>query len=220
MASPDRISIVAADHHPIFLEGLAHLIGREDGLHLAGAAGDAQTALQQVRELRPDVLLLEGAMPRESALDVLRELARLDSPARIILLTAAITEVQSVEALRLGVRGIVLKDASFQVLVKAIRLVMEGQYWVGRGAVSSLVTALRRVPAPMASAPTPFGLTPRQVAIIRAVATGATNRDIATQLGISEDTVKQHVAAVFDKCGVSTRVELVFFAVNHHLIDS
>jgi len=219
MPAPPRITIVIADDHPIFREGLQRLLEVEPDLEVVATAADGHQAVRLVQSATPDVLLLDLAMPRYPGLEVLRELRRLDATARSIVLTAAIDEAQSVEALRLGARGIVLKDTATSLLVKCIRLVMAGQFWVGREAVSTLVGALRHTPATRDEAAPPFGLTPRQLEIVRAVASGATNRQIAAQFGISEDTVKQHVTSAFDKCGVSSRVELALFAVNHKLID-
>ena len=218
METSDRISVVIADDHPIFREGLQRLLQIEPDLEVIATAADGHEAVQLVMSATPDVLLLDPAMPRYPGLEVLRELRRRGSTAPPIVLTAAIDEAQSVEALRLGARGIVLKDTATSLLVKCIRLVMAGQFWVGREGVSTLVSALRHAPAARDDTSPPFGLTPRQLAIIRAVASGATNRQIAAQFGISEDTVKQHVTAAFDKCGVSSRVELALFAVHHKLI--
>jgi two-component system, NarL family, nitrate/nitrite response regulator NarL len=220
MATADRISIVIADDHPIFREGLQRLLEVEPDLIVTGTAADGQEALQAVMSSAPDILLLDLAMPRYPGMEVLREMRRRNVSTRTILLTAAIDDEQGIEALRLGARGIVLKDTATSLLVKCVRVVSAGQYWVGREAVSTLVSALRQVPADREEAPALFGLKPRQLDVVRAVATGATNRDIAKQFGISEDTVKQHLATAFDKCGVSSRVELALFAVHHKIAES
>lgn len=219
MPAGARITVAIADDHPIFREGLQRLLEAEPDLQVVGTAADGHEAVELVMTAGPDILLLDLAMPRYPGLEVLRELRRRDVPSRPIVLTAAIDEAQSVEALRLGARGIVLKDTATSLLIKCIRLVMDGQFWVGREAVSTLVGALRHAPAAREEGSAPFGLTPRQLDIVRAVASGATNREIAAQFGISEDTVKQHVTSAFDKCGVSSRVELALFAVNHKLVD-
>jgi DNA-binding NarL/FixJ family response regulator len=183
-------------------------------------ADDGREAARIVTSLKPDILLLDLAMPRYPGMAALRDLAGRNLPTRVILLTADISQAQSVEALQLGVRGIVVKDAAIHLLIKAVRQVMEGQYWVGREAVSTMLTALRHTPVRTPDLGAPVGRTPRQHAIVKAVATGATNREIARQLRISDDTVKQHIAAAFDKCGVSTRVELALFAVNHQIVEA
>ncbi len=214
------ISIVVADDHQIFRDGLARLLGDEPDFTVAGSAGDGDETLRLVRELTPDVLLLDLAMPQRPGLDVLRDLAAESSPVRTIVLAASIDETQMIEALELGARGIVLKEAATTLLFKCIRVVMAGQYWVGREAVSGLVDSLRRARTERQTRSADrYALTDRQLEIVRAVVSGDTNRVIAQSLGISEDTVKQHLSTIFDKCGVSSRVELAMFAVNHHLVD-
>jgi DNA-binding NarL/FixJ family response regulator len=133
-----------------------------------------------------------------------------------VLLTAAIESHQVLEAVRLGVRGVVQKDAATELLLKAIRTVMSGQYWVGREKVADIVELLRR--------PTPtgrknFGLTPRELEIVGTVVSGFSNRDIAQKLKVSEDTVKHHLTNIFNKTGVSSRLELALFAINHQLTE-
>ena len=135
------------------------------------------------------------------------------------MLTAAIERAQIVEALQLGARGIVLKESATQLLLKSIRSVMAGQYWVGNESVSDLVTTLRdlMVPPREEARKKTFGLTPRELEIISAIVAGYTNKDIAEKFSISEQTVKHHLTNIFDKLGVSNRLELALFAVNHHL---
>lgn len=216
----EHISIIIADDHPTFRDGLARLLGDEADFRVVGTAGTAAETLQTVVELKPDVLLLDLAMPGRSGLDVLRDLAGGEVRPHVVVLAATIGETQMIEALELGARGIVLKETATTLLLKCIRTVMTGQYWVGREAVTNLVDGLRRARSRrLEQAAGRFALTDRQLAIIKAIVGGATNREIAASLNISEDTVKQHLTTVFDKCGVSSRVELALFAVDHHLVE-
>jgi DNA-binding NarL/FixJ family response regulator len=173
-----------------------------------------------VRKTRPDILLLDLAMPRLPGLESLRQVARAETNVHCILLTAAAQREQVLEALQLGARGVVLKESATQVLLKSIRCVMEGQYWVGRGSVSDLVEALRSAAAsPTAERPEQaFGITARELEIIGAVTAGLSNKDIAAKFDISEDTVKHHLTNIFDKLGVSNRLELALFAIHHSLV--
>ena len=138
---------------------------------------------------------------------------------RVILLTAAAEKEQIVEALQLGARGVVLKDSATQILLKAIHAVMNGEYWVGRESVSNLVQYLRSLidSSSAASRQKRYGLTPRELEIISAVVAGYANKEIAEHFKISEDTVKHHLSNIFDKLGVSTRLELALFAVNQSI---
>ena len=213
--------IVIADDHPIFRDGLRRLLEAEPGLKVIGEASDGAEAVKVSRQLKPDILLLDLAMPKHSGLEALRELsAGVNSkPMRVILLTAAAEKSQIVEALQLGARGVVLKCSATQMLLKAIKTVMAGEYWVGRETVSNLVQYLRTLAQSSSDEvrQKKFGLTPRELEIVAAVVVGYSNKEIAEYFRISEDTVKHHLSNIFDKLGVSTRLELALFAVNQSL---
>jgi len=142
---PQQVRIVIADDHPIFRDGLRRLLEAEPDLKVLGEASDGAEAVKQARQLKPDILLLDLAMPRMPGLEALRDLSSSPgaSPVRVILLTAAAEKNQIVEALQLGARGVVLKDSATQLLLKCIHTVMAGEYWVGRESVSNLVQYLR-----------------------------------------------------------------------------
>jgi two-component system, NarL family, nitrate/nitrite response regulator NarL len=216
------IRIVIADDHPIFRDVLRRLLESEGEMKVIGEACDGAEAVKLATEMKPDVLLLDLAMPRHTGLDALRDLntnASGASAVRIILLTAAVEKKQVVEALQLGARGVVLKDSATQLLLKSIHAVMAGEYWVGRDSVSNLVQYLRNLMQSTneESKQKKFGLTPRELEIVSAVVAGYANREIAEYFKISEDTVKHHLSNIFDKLGVSTRLELALFAVNQGL---
>jgi DNA-binding NarL/FixJ family response regulator len=214
------IRLVIADDHPIFRDGLRRLLEAEPDMKVIGEAKDGSEAVKLARQLKPDIMLLDLAMPKHPGLEALRELSDgATNAVRVILLTAAAEKNQIVEALQLGARGVVLKDSATQLLLKAIHTVMAGEYWVGREAVSNLVQYLRNLvqASAEASKQKKFGLTPRELEIISAVVAGFANKEIAEYFKISEDTVKHHLSNIFDKLGVSTRLELALFAVNQAL---
>jgi two-component system, NarL family, nitrate/nitrite response regulator NarL len=212
------IRIIVADDHPTFRDGLTRLLETNDDLKVVGAASDGEDALKLVAQLQPDLLLLDVAMPRMTGLVALRELHDRVVRTRTILVTASIDRSDIVTALQLGAHGIVLKDSASEMLFKSIRAVVAGHHWLGRNRIIDLAATLRElaVTQPRAERKV-FGLTPREIEIISVVIGGSSNGDIAARFSISEKTVKHHLTNIFDKLGVSNRLELALFAVHHRI---
>src|SRR6185437_6549986 len=208
-----------ADDHPVVRFGVKNMLQNEPGFEVVGEAEDGDDAVTQTLELEPDILLLDVAMPRLPGLEAMRAIMSGSPSVKIVLLTSTITTQQIIEALQIGARGIVLKDAVAEHLTSAIRAVISGDYWIGGKRVVNLVGALHEL---MQKAAVPdrktFGLTPREMEVVSCIVEGCSNRDIAKQFGLSEETVKRHLSNIFDKTGVSTRLELAMFAIAHHLV--
>lgn len=214
-----NLRILIADDHTLFRHGLRMLLQSESGFRVVGEASDGSEAVELTKKLRPHILLLDVVMPGRDGMDALRELATFEDPPKILLLTDSLGKAGTIQALRLGASGVILKEATSARLFESIRCVMAGQYWIGRESISDLVKALRTVaPFGEANHPKHFGLTPRESQVVSMVAEGYSNPDIAERCCISEQTVKHHVGHIFDKLGVSNRLELALFAVNHGLI--
>jgi DNA-binding NarL/FixJ family response regulator len=184
-----------------------------------GEASDGKEAIARTLALSPNILLLDLSMPNMPGLETMRAIMTDSSRVKILLLTASITPQQIVEALQIGARGILTKDALIDELRTAIGAVFEGDYWIHGKRVSNLVGALREL---ILQAIVPnrqtYGLTPRELEIVGCIVEGCANRDIAKQHNISQETVKRHLSNIFGKTGVSTRLELALFAITHQVV--
>jgi two-component system, NarL family, nitrate/nitrite response regulator NarL len=212
------VRLVIADDHPIFREGLRRLLESEQGFDIVGEAADALSAVTLVRTHVPDILLLDLMMPNGGGLTTLRELAIDPPPTRVILLTAAIERGEIITAVQLGAQGVITKESATALLFKCMQRVLAGEYWLGREAVGDLVQALvtAGTQEPRRAGPPP--LTRRELEIIAAVVDGASNREVAEKFGLSPQTVKNHLSNIFDKLGVSNRLELAMYATTHRLL--
>lgn len=217
--SPRRASIVIADDQPILRDGMRALLRTESDFRVLGEAADSRTAIHMVMEMRPNILLLDWRMACEDGMQVLRELGASGLPVRTLLTTVFLDNADVLRALQLGAWGVILRDSTTRMLFDAIRKVMAGQYWIGRESVASLVEALRDFSNPSSghAASGDFGLTRREMQIVGAVVAGYSNSEIAETMSLSGHTVKHHITHIFDKLGVSNRLELALFAVNHRL---
>jgi two-component system nitrate/nitrite response regulator NarL len=215
------IRIVVADDHPVVRFGVKNMLQNEPGFEVVGEAGDGDDAITQTLELEPDILLLDVLMPRLPGLEAMRAIMAKAPRVKIVLLTSTITSQQIIEALQIGARGIILKGSVAGDLSNALRAVLSGDYWIGGERVTNLLKALHELMAQAATIPErkTYGLTPRELEVVTCIVEGCSNRDIAKQFTISEETVKRHLSNVFDKTGVSTRLELALFAIAHKLVE-
>jgi DNA-binding NarL/FixJ family response regulator len=210
------IQLVLADDHPLVLDGLEQLFRLSRDFIVVARCRDGEETLKALRLYRPDILILDVRMPRCDGLEVLRVLQNENLPTRVVLLTADLEEEQLLEALQLGVGGIVLKEMAPRLLVDAVREVHTGGRWVDKGSANrALEKLLRREEESHDAEPS---LTPRELEIVRSVARGLRNKTIAEQLQITEGTVKIHLHNIYQKLEVSGRGELAFHARSKGLV--
>ncbi len=216
--APQTVRIVIADQQPIFRHGLRRLLETDPRLVIVCETHDGARAAAAIRELRPDILLLGLNASGCWGVDMFREVAAKGGEVRTIVLADRLgPEVAG--ALQLGACGVLPKDSTPDELFNSIHAVMAGHMWVGRGPTSNVSASLRKLKAARRQVKA-FGLTQREIEIVKAVMAGCSStKDIAERSSISQNTVKSHLAHIFDKMGVSNRVELVQFAAHHRLLD-
>ena len=216
------IRIVIADDHPILRDGLKKLLSLEDDFEVAGEACDGREVLDRVQELRPDILLLDISMPNLDGLAALQVLQQTNNKTKVIILTASEDKNQFVQAMKLGCSGIVLKQTATDLIIKSIRKVYGGEIWLDSHTTAAV---MRQFASPSdAGSATPGGksrerspLSTREREIVQLVAQGFKNKEMAEKMFISEQTVKNHLHNIFDKLGVSDRLELALYAIHKGL---
>ncbi|MGJ0483490.1 MAG: response regulator [Methylomicrobium sp.] len=213
------IKLVLLDDHPLVLNGLQQLFSTDPELNVLASCTDGEMAIETVAHQQPDILLLDLKMPKMSGLKVLRELHKLNQHPKVVLLTAALDEDEVLEAIQLGVRGVVLKEMAPALLIQCIKKVHAGGEWIEKNSVSRALEKLLKRESDMQNfQKLTHHLTPREIDLIRLVASGHSNKQIAEQRHISEGTVKVHLHNIFDKLKVKSRVALMLYAQNNGLV--
>jgi DNA-binding NarL/FixJ family response regulator len=220
-----KIRIGIAEDRCLFREALRALLQSESDFLVVGAAEAGREMAHLVRKHRPDVVVLDDAMLRNGGFGPSPDLPGSGTRFRTLLMTESLRNEEIVMALQVGARGIVLKDARPEVLFKGIRTVAAGQCWLENDVVSDLAETLRRRIAATSfrrvqNEHATYGLTARELEVVRWVLTGLANRAIARQLSITENTLKHHLTNIFDKLGVSNRLELALFAAHHKIVTT
>ena len=210
------IRLALADDHPIVLQGLEQLFQLEPDVEVVARCRDGAEALRQVRELAPDVLVLDLKMPGRDGIEVLSALQEAGTETKVVLLTGALTDDRLLESLRLGVGGIVLKDMAPELLIQAVRKVAGGGRWLETGLGGRALSRL--LARESAREEVRQALTPRELEIVRMVSAGLRNRAVADKLCISEGTVKVHLHNIYEKLSVTGRLELALYARNRGIV--
>jgi DNA-binding NarL/FixJ family response regulator len=215
-SSRGPVRIVIADDQAIARNGLRWLVESDPEMLVVGETTSDPSAPGLLQNSQADVLLLKFPADAESALDILRQLEAIASSVRTIILAETLDNPSIASAIELGARGVILKDSPAEVLFNSVRCVAAGGYWLDRSEVPNIAAGLQTLRKRRRE--TAFGLTSRELDIIRAVVAGSTNKEIAEVFSISENTVKRHLSHIFNKLGASNRVELALFASHHRLI--
>jgi DNA-binding NarL/FixJ family response regulator len=220
-----KIRIVVADDHPIFRDGLCRLLALEEDFQVVAQAQDGRQVLDVLQQFEPDILLLDLKMPGLDGLATLQRLQAAKNRTRVIVLTASDDKNEFVQAMKLGTSGIVLKQTATEMLIKSIRKVHAGEIWLDSHTTAAVIRQfVANDEAPAAQMPQPQSrererspLSQREREIVALVAQGFKNKEMAEKMFISEQTVKNHLHNIFDKLGVSDRLELALYAIHNNL---
>ncbi len=217
---PEPIRVVVVDDQELFRRGMVMLLSVEDDIEVVGEASDGDEASQLAASLVPDVVLLDVRMPKRSGIEACASIKEVAPSANIIMLTVSDEEADLYEAIKSGASGYLLKDASIDQVAQAVRLVADGQSLISPSMAAKLLEEFKLI-ASAGSRPdsiTPR-LTQRELDVLRLVARGLNNKDIASDLFISENTVKNHVRNMLEKLQLHSRMEAVMYAVREKLLD-
>lgn len=212
------IRILIADDHAIFRGGLRKLLEGANDISIVGEASNGIECAKMLEKLKPDVLLLDLRMPEKDGWGVLEEVDFDSLPTRTIVLTATEDNRDVIHAMRLGARGVVLKQSASDLLVKSIRMVYNGEICLDNRMTAEVIDAFKKSAESGQRREKPL-LSDREKQVVQLVAQGLGNREIGQKLFISEQTVKNHLHNIFDKLGVFDRLELALYAIHHRLID-
>ena len=220
---PDPIRVLIVDDHALFRRGLEMVLAEEPDIELVGEASDGTEAVAKAGEALPDVILMDIRMPKSSGIEACRAMKEVAPSAKIVMLTISDEEEDLFEAIRAGASGYLLKDIPYDEVADVVRAVHGGQSLINPSMAAKLLTEFaalakrdgeeraQEVPAPK--------LTDREMEVLRLVARGMNNRDIAKELFISENTVKNHVRNILEKLQIHSRMEAVMIAVRENLIE-
>jgi len=217
----ERLRVMVVDDHALFRRGLEMVLGNEPDLELVGEASDGQEAVEKSQDLMPDVVLMDVRMPRRSGIEATSQIRDLLPHVKILMLTISDDEADLYDAIKAGASGYLLKEIPIEEVADAIRSVWAGQSRISPSMASKLLTefaAMSKTADERPPMPSPR-LTGREMEVLKLVAQGLNNRDIAKQLFISENTVKNHIRNILEKLHLHSRMEAVVYAVREKMIE-
>jgi DNA-binding NarL/FixJ family response regulator len=215
----EPVRVLVVDDQELFRRGLTMLLSTEEGIEVVGEAGDGVEGTTLAESVAPDVVLLDVRMPRRSGIEACLAIKASVPSAKIIMLTVSDEEADLYEAVKSGAAGYLLKDSSIVEVAQAVRVVSEGQSLISPSMAVKLIDEFKQMSRPEKSQVPGMRLTERELEVLRLVATGMNNREIAKQLVISENTVKNHVRNILEKLQLHSRMEAVMYAVKEKLLD-
>ncbi|MDQ4005891.1 MAG: response regulator transcription factor [Actinomycetota bacterium] len=219
--SQEKLRVIIADDHALFRRGLEMVLEKETDIEVVGEAHDAQQAVDRAEELMPDVVLMDVRMPGGSGLEATQRIKQGMPHVKVLVLTNSDEEADLYEAIKAGASGYLLKEISSEEVADAIRSVVQGHSRISPAMASKLLNEFQAMSKrsddrqPLA----PPRLTDRELQVLRLVAKGLGNRDIAQALFISENTVKNHIRNILEKLQLHSRMEAVIYAVKEKLLD-
>jgi NarL family two-component system response regulator LiaR len=212
----DPIRVFIAEDHAIVRQGIRALLSTEPGIDVVGEAGDGERAVEQVLALRPDVTLMDLVLPGIEGAEAIGRIRAIWPEARILVLTSFVTDDKVLAAIRAGARGYLLKDSSPEDLVRAIRQVDRGESPLDPSVAGRVMSALTQ---PEGAAPGPDELTAREIDVLREVARGYSNNEIADRLSLSEATVRTHISHILSKLGLASRTQATLYALREGFVS-
>lgn len=217
-AGDEPIRVIVVDDQELFRRGLTMLLGVEEDIKVVGEAGDGIAATDLAATAVPDVILMDVRMPKRSGIEACVAIKEIAPTARIIMLTVSDEEADLYDAVKNGASGYLLKDSSIDEVAQAIRVVADGQSLISPSMAIKLLDEFKQMSRSDRQLPTPR-LTERELEVLKLVAQGLNNREIAKRLFISENTVKNHVRNILEKLQLHSRMEAVMYAVREKLLD-
>lgn len=215
----EPVRVLVVDDQELFRRGITMLLAEDPGVEVVGEGHDGVEALELAQATAPDVVLLDVRMPRRSGLEACRAIKEAVPSAKILMLTSSDEEADLYEAVKSGAAGYLLKDSSLDEVNNAVRLVAGGQSLISPSMAAKLIQEFKQLSRPDPQQGAALKLTERELEVLRLVATGMNNREIARELFISENTVKNHVRNILEKLQSHSRMEAVMYAVREKLLD-